>query len=121
MTGIMDNIVIVGILIGLCIFIDAVIVLLAKTLTPKKPTPVKTQRFESGNMPIGIPKYVLPMQYVGFLILFLGCEPVVVLLLILAPLRTAIPLILLTLLMLIPAIAYSYRLACEAAYGGECA
>jgi NADH-quinone oxidoreductase subunit A len=117
--SLLENIVIVGILIGLCIFIDLVIVILAKIITPKNPTPVKIQRFESGNTPIGMPKYVLPMQYVGFMMLFLGCEPIVVLLFILSPLRQALPLLLLTLLMLIPALYYSYRLAYEAAYGGD--
>ena len=116
---ILDNIVIVGIVIGLCILIDLVIVVLAKVLTPKKPTPIKIQRFESGNLPVGTPKYVLPMQYVGFMMMFLGCEPIIVLLFILSPLREAIPLLLLTFLMLIPALYYSYRFAYEAAYGGE--
>jgi len=114
-----DNIVLVAIVIGLCVLIDVAIVLLAKIVTPNRPNPVKTQRFESGNPPLGAPKYTMPMQYVGFMMMFLGCEPVVVLLFILSPLKQAIPLLLLAFLMLIPGVYYSYRFAYETAYGGE--
>ncbi len=118
--GVVSNIVIVAIVIGLCIFIDAVIVILAKVLTPSKtPSVVKTERFESGNLPYLTPKYALPMQYTGYLLLFLGVEPVVVLLFILSPLRVALPLLAISFLMLIPAIYVGYKLACEAAYAEE--
>jgi len=117
---VLSNIVIVAIVIGLCIFIDAVIVILAKILTPSRPPSiVKVERFESGNLPFMTPKYTLPMQYTGYLLVFLGVEPIVVLLFILAPLRLAIPLIAVAFIMLTPAIYAGYRMACEAAYAGE--
>ena len=120
---VVSNVVIVAIVIGLCIFIDAVIMILAKILTPSNPpSVVKVERFESGNLPFMTPKYSLPMQYTGYLLVFLGVEPIVVLLFILAPLRIAIPLIGVTFVMLTPAIYAGYRLACEAAYaeGEKC-
>ncbi len=112
-----SNIVIVAIVIGLCIFIDAVIVILAKVLTPSRESSVvKTERFESGNLPYLSPKYTLPMQYTGYLLLFLGIEPIVVLLFIFSSLRVAIPLIAVSFVMLIPAIYIGYKMACESAY-----
>ncbi len=114
--GVLSNVVIVAVVICLCIFIDAVIVILAKILTPSNPSVLKEERFESGNLPFMTPKYTLPMQYTGYLIVFLGVEPIVVLLFILAPLRVAIPLLALTFVMLTPAIYTGYKMACEAAY-----
>ena len=116
-SGVVSNVVVVAIVIGLCILIDATIVMLAKILTPSKtPSVVKVERFESGNLPFMTPKYALPMQYTGYLLVFLGVEPIAVLLFILAPLRIAIPLITVAFIMLTPAIYTGYKFACEAAY-----
>ena len=117
MSGVISNVVIVAIVIGLCVFIDATIVVLSKILTPSNPPSiVKVERFESGSLPFMTPKYSLPMQYTGYLLVFLGVEPIVVLLFILAPLRVAIPLVAVAFIMLTPAIYTGYRFACEAAY-----
>ena len=111
------NIIVVAFLIILCVVIDVAILILAKVLTMKKPTLVKTQRFESGNPPIATQKFVLPMQYVGFLIMFLGCEPILVLFLLLSlePLGF-IPLLIIGLVLLIPVIYASYKCAYDIAY-----
>jgi len=112
-----ENIIVVGFLLVLCVVIDVAILIIARILTMKKPTPVKIQRFEAGNPPIATPKFVLPMQYVGFLLMFLGCEPILVLFLLLSlePLGF-LPLLLIGLVLLIPVIYASYKYAYEIAY-----
>ena len=115
-----ENVVVIAALILLCIAIDVAIVVIAKIVTPKNPTPIKVQRFEAGNPPLSTPKFVLPMQYTGFLLMFLGCEPVLVLLLVLSayPTKYFLQLMLLGFVLLIPALYYTYRFAYEIAYGG---
>jgi len=115
-----ENVVVIASLIAICIAIDVAIVVIAKLITPKNPTPVKIQRFEAGNPPLGTRKFVLPMQYVGFLLMFLGCEPVLVLLLVLsaAPTPYFIYIMFLGFILLLPALYVSYRFAHEIAYGG---
>lgn len=112
-----ENFVVVITLIGICVLADVAILILAKIITPRsKPTVAKIQRFESGNPPVGMPKFVLPMQYVGFLLMFLGCEPIVVLFLILSPAPHIIPTLLLSLILLLLGIYFSYKYAYEIAY-----
>jgi len=63
------------------------------------------------------PKYTLPMQYFGYMFLFMAAEPIVVILL----LFSAYPglgfsvLLLLSLLLLIPALYVGYKIALEMA------
>ncbi len=112
-----ENIIVVTFLLVLCVAIDVIILILAKVLTMKKPSTAKIQRFESGNPPIATPKFVLPMQYVGFLLMFLGCEPILVLFLLLSlkPLEF-VHLLVIGLILLIPAIYASYKCAYDIAY-----
>ena len=91
--------------------------MLAKVLPKYNPTLVKMQRFEAGNPPLAAPKYVLPMQYAGFLIMFMAVEPVLVLLLLFSayPTIDAIALILISIVLLIPVVYVSYQYALDIA------
>jgi NADH-quinone oxidoreductase subunit A len=115
-----ENALVVAVLIGVCLIIDVAIVLLSNLLPRKNPTVVKIQRFEAGNPPIATPKYTLPMQYTGFLFMFLACEPILVLFLVFSanPSPFLLTLFLLGFILLIPAIYVSYKYAFEIAYGG---
>ncbi len=110
----MESALIVGILIGVCIIMDIAILGLAKILPRKNPTPVKIQRFEAGNPPLGVPKFVMPMQYMGFMVMFMALEPILVLLLLLSahPTSGFAYLVLLSIVLIIPPIyvAYNYSL-----------
>ena len=109
-----ENALIVLIVIGVAILTDIVIVLLAKIFPKYRPTEVKLQRFEAGNPPVGTPKWVLPMQYIGFMLMFMVAEPIVVLLLLLAATPTldvmALTTIAFTLLLPSLYVAYNYSL-----------
>jgi NADH-quinone oxidoreductase subunit A len=114
-----QNVLVVTILIAICLLADAAIVLITKILPRRIPTYVKTQRFEAGNPPVGVPKYLLPMQYIGFLFIFLVCEPILVLFLLLASDPGASLLLVLGFLLLLPALYVSYRYASEISMGGK--
>ena len=113
----MQEALIVILLFILCLIIDGAIVVLAKVLPRYNPTVVKTQRFEAGNPPLATPKFVLPMQYAGFLIMFMAVEPVLVLLLLLSayPTIDAIALIVISMVLLIPVVYISYNYALDIA------
>jgi len=103
---------------------DAIVLIVARYLTLKRFTIEKIQRFESGNPPLSIPKYVLIMQYIPFLFLFMACEPIVVLLLLFAvSIRFTIIQYLTTLgialLLTLPMIYVIYKLGVEIAYRPE--
>ncbi|MCS7121108.1 MAG: NADH-quinone oxidoreductase subunit A [Archaeoglobaceae archaeon] len=109
-----ESILIVLIIIAVTLIIDLVIVVLAKILPKYKPTPVKLSRFEAGNVPVGFQKWKLPMQYIGFMVLFMTLEPVAVLLLLFAALPTidvyAITLIALVMFLPVVYVGYDYSL-----------
>jgi len=111
---VIESALIVGILIGVCIIMDVAILGLAKVLPQKNPTPVKIQRFEAGNPPIGVPKFVMPMQYMGFMVMFMALEPVLVLLLLLSayPTPAFAYILLVSMILIVPPlyIAYNYSL-----------
>lgn len=113
----MQEAIVAILLLILCLIIDGAIVVLAKVLPKYNPTFVKTQRFEAGNPPLAAPKYVLPMQYAGFLIMFMAVEPVLVLLLLFSayPTIDAIVLILISIVLLIPVVYVSYQYALDIA------
>jgi NADH-quinone oxidoreductase subunit A len=109
-----ENALIVLIVIGVAIATDIIIVLLAKIFPKYRPTEVKLSRFEAGNPPVGTPKWVLPMQYIGFMLMFMVAEPIVVLLLLLAatPTLDVMALTLIAFILLLPSlyVAYNYSL-----------
>ncbi len=75
----MGAMLIVGILIAVGFLMDVAILILAKLLPMKSESEFKDLRYESGNVPVERPKFVLPFQYVPFMLMFLSLEPIVVL------------------------------------------
>ncbi|MGC9108413.1 MAG: NADH-quinone oxidoreductase subunit A [Infirmifilum sp.] len=67
-------VVILGILAGL------LVILLALLLERGPARPFKRLRYEAGNPPKGEAKKRIPFQYYGYLILYLGIEPLIILL-----------------------------------------
>jgi NADH-quinone oxidoreductase subunit A len=100
---------IIGLIIAVSILIDLVVVLLAKLLPPKVKSDVKYFRYESGCIPVEKPKFVLPFQYIPFVMLFLALEPIAVLLLLLSSLSGFEKFLAITLIIVIPSIALAYR------------
>ncbi|WP_126449137.1 NADH-quinone oxidoreductase subunit A [Sulfodiicoccus acidiphilus] len=45
-----------------------------------KPSPLKTDRFEAGNIPTGEGRLWFPLQYYGYLLIYTTLEPIIVLL-----------------------------------------
>ncbi|MDK2795665.1 MAG: hypothetical protein PWQ22_968 [Archaeoglobaceae archaeon] len=84
-----ENLLVLILVVAVALITDVAVLILIKILPKYRMTPVKVQRFEAGNIPIGHPKWVLPMQYLGFVIIFLALEPVFVLILLLSAVPTA--------------------------------
>ncbi|ABW01271.1 NADH-quinone oxidoreductase subunit A [Caldivirga maquilingensis] len=68
-------------LVFIGLVVDRLILLIRRIIKVKVTNPVKVMRFEAGNVPVGPVKSALPMQYVGFLLMFLSVEPITALLL----------------------------------------
>lgn len=109
----LKNVIVVVAVIAVSLLIDGAILTLTKILPRANPTPVKLQRFEAGNPPIGVPKYTLPMQYMGFMFMFMAAEPALVILLLISasPTFDGTILLALILILLLPAVYVSYRMA----------
>ena len=106
----MKALLIVGIIVAVSILIDLVVLLLAKLLPPKTKSYIKVLRYESGCIPIDQPKFVLPFQYIPFVILFLALEPIIVLLFLLSPsIYKFREFLCLALIIVIPSIFLAYR------------
>lgn len=56
-----------------------VTILVLRLLIPREPEGLKEDRYEAGNPPSGRARKPLGMQYFGFLIMFLGLEPILIL------------------------------------------
>lgn len=84
-----ENLLVLLLIVAVALITDLAVLILIKILPKYRMTPVKIQRFEAGNIPIGHPKWVLPMQYLGFVVIFLALEPVFVLILLLSTVPTA--------------------------------
>ena len=115
--ALISNAIIIFIVIAIALITDAAILILAKILPRYRPTNIKMQRFEAGNPPVGIPKWVLPMQYLGFILLFMAAEPIVVLLLLFSahPTIDVYALTLIGFVFLLPAVYVGYNYALEIA------
>lgn len=109
-----ENTLIVVILVAVALITDVAVLILAKILPRYRPTDVKVSRFEAGNPPLGLQKWTLPMQYIGFMIMFMAFEPILVLLLLFSatPNLDVFALTLLAFIFILPAIytAYNYSL-----------
>jgi len=49
-------------------------------IVPNEPSPIKTSRFEAGNIPTGEGRLWFPLQYYGYLLIYTSLEPILVLL-----------------------------------------
>ena len=94
-----------------------------EVFVPLKPTTIKLMRYEAGNPPLGQFRYVLPMQYFGYLFMFVALEPLIVLLLVLSVASSTITsmtslliLVALCLVVMIPLLYTAYRYSIEIAY-----
>jgi len=107
------NVMVVGLVLAICILLDIVFFILTKIWPRYYPSEVKQSRWESGNMPIRLPKYTLPMPYFGFMFMFMAAEPIIVILLLLSayPAPYFYVVLLLSLLLLLPAIYVGYKLS----------
>jgi NADH:ubiquinone oxidoreductase subunit 3 (subunit A) len=112
-----ENVLIIGVLIAVCVLVDLILLLLVKVLPRYDLTEIKTMRWEAGNPPMKFPKYTLSMQYFGYMYLFMAVEPVVVLLLLFAAYQTVsfMMLLLLSLVLMVPAIYAGYTITLEMA------
>ncbi len=115
--GLVENAIILGVLVGIALLTDLIILILAKFLPRYRLTELKIQRFEAGNVPIGVPKWVLPMQYIGFMLLFMGVEPIIVVLFLIVAFKTldVYFITLVSFLILVPAIYVGYKYSLEIA------
>lgn len=109
-----ENALIVVILVAVVLITDVAVIILAKILPKYRPTDIKVSRFEAGNLPLGFQKWTLPMQYIGFVIMFMAFEPILVLLLLFSatPNLDVLTLTVLAFILILPAIytAYNYSL-----------
>ncbi|MBE8539777.1 NADH-quinone oxidoreductase subunit A [Geoglobus acetivorans] len=114
----MEEVIVVAFVVVVSFVVDVAVYLLANILPKKNPTPLKYERWESGNISVGFPKYTLPMQYFGFLVLFMAFEPVVVLILLFAmfPGLDYLKFLAIALVSMLPAFYFSYKLADEASH-----
>ncbi|MGB2842489.1 MAG: NADH-quinone oxidoreductase subunit A [Halobacteriota archaeon] len=112
-----EAVLIIAVLILICVLTDGILLFLVKILPRYNPTEIKMWRWEAGNPPMKLPKYTLPMQYFGFMFLFMAAEPIVVILLLFSayPGLSFLVLLILALLLLLPAIYVGYKITLEMA------
>ncbi len=123
MSAFIDALAVLIVLVVIALIADAAIIYVTRRLAARNPNPSKLQRYEAGNPPIGEARYVFPVQYVGFLLMFLGMEPIIVILLILSSAAiTALPItyvVLAILVITLPSIYVGYKYALKMAYPKE--
>ena len=123
MSAFTDALAIVIVLLVIALITDAAIIYVTRRLAAKNPNAVKLQRYEAGNPPVGEARYIFPIQYVGFLLVFLGMEPIIVILLILSSAAVVgmpiVTMILVILLIALPSIYVGYKYALKMAYPKE--
>ena len=115
-----ENVLIIAVLVVICVLVDGVLLLLVKVLPRYNLTEIKTMRWEAGNPPMKFQKFTLPMQYFGYMFLFMAVEPILVLLLLFSahPSTSFTVLLLVSLLLLLPALYVGYKMALEMAEAG---
>jgi NADH-quinone oxidoreductase subunit A len=100
---------IIGLIVAVSVLIDLVVVAMAKILPMRVKSDLKFLRYESGCMPIENPKFVLPFQYIPFVIVFLALEPIIVLILLLSTFSDVLTFLAVTLALVIPSVVCAYR------------
>ncbi|MEM2070337.1 MAG: NADH-quinone oxidoreductase subunit A [Archaeoglobaceae archaeon] len=115
--GFVESTLVIAVIVAVALLTAVAVLILAKIFPKYTITDVKIARFEAGNVPIGWQKSKDPMQYIGFMLLFMSLEPVTVLILLFAafPSIDVYALTLTALIMFIPAIYVGYRYAVEIA------
>jgi len=115
--ALVENTLIVTIVIVVALIADIAILVMAKILPRYRPTDVKISRFEAGNPPLGFQKWTLPMQYLGFMIMFMAFEPILVLLLLFSsfPNLDVFALTILAFLLILPGVYVAYNYSLEIA------
>ncbi|WP_229709821.1 NADH-quinone oxidoreductase subunit A [Vulcanisaeta souniana] len=120
MSAFIDALAILIVLVVIAIIADVAIIYIARKVAARNPNASKLQRYEAGNPPVGEARYVFPIQYVGFLLMFLGIEPIIVILLILSSVVSAtlpITYVILALLVIaLPSVYVGYKYALRIAY-----
>ena len=109
----MYEVIVVAFVIVISIVTDVAVYAISRILPKRNPTELKYLRWESGNVSAGLPKYTLPMQYYGFVVLFMAFEPVVVLLLLFAlfPGVEYLEFLAISFIAMLPAFYFAYRIA----------
>lgn len=112
-----ENIFIIAVVVVICVLVDGILLVLVQGLPKYNPTEIKMMRWEAGNPPMKNPKYTLPMQYFGYMFLFMAAEPIVVIMLLFSayPGLSFSVLLLLSLVLLLPAIYAGYKISVEMA------
>ncbi len=117
MSVFIDAFTVVILLVILSVITDALVIYIAFKVAEKRPSPVKAFRYEAGNPPVGEVKFVLPMQYVGFLIMFFAVEPILAILLVIGAFGAYTSLVIaLFIALLIPSVYAAYKLSLILAY-----
>lgn len=111
-----SNLVVLSLAVIIGFGIGIVGYILARLVSPRKELPLKRERYECGNRPLGRARGWYAMQYYAFLILFLTIEPISIYLFILLIMaNTAIVdvtlLFVLILGMLIPTLYFGVKVA----------
>jgi len=108
-----EAILLIGIIVLICLVTDGLLLVLVKILPRYDRTEIKTMRWEAGNPPMKNPKYALSMQYFGYMFLFMAVEPIIVILFLFAacPGLNFTVLLLLSMVLLLPAIYIGYKIA----------
>jgi NADH-quinone oxidoreductase subunit A len=114
----LDSVVVVIAVVVISLIMDGAILILSKILPKYTHNEIKISRYEAGNIPIKDPKSRIPMQYFGYMFMFMALEPVLVLILILAvtPTLSFFAILGVTALLFIPAIYSGYRITTSMAY-----
>jgi NADH-quinone oxidoreductase subunit A len=60
------------------------IYLILKLILPSRYNPIKVSRFEAGNIPTGEGRLWFPLQYFGYVLVYMSLEPIIVILLIIS-------------------------------------
>ncbi|MDI9610167.1 MAG: NADH-quinone oxidoreductase subunit A [Archaeoglobaceae archaeon] len=112
-----ENVLVILLIVAVALITDVAVLILVKVLPKYRLTEVKIQRFEAGNIPIGHPKWVLPMQYFGFVVMFLALEPIFVLILLLSAVASldVYAFTIIALALLLPALFVGYNYSLEVA------
>lgn len=110
-----ENAFVIGLILVVCVLTDVMILALSKILPRYNLTDLKRSRWEAGNLPVPNPKSALPIQYLGFMFIFMAVEPILVTLFIFAayPGLNFYIILIVSLLIVLPAIYVGVKVTKE--------